>query len=99
MPRLRSKHHKGCCRRHAGLAEELGPVIEALEREGVFVRKLHTNGVAFHSPLLDGCLDALKAGGPMVRCAAEKCHPASSGAGCIVYSLCGMCRPHAEVSQ
>ena len=27
------------------------------------MRKLQTNGVAFHSPLLDGCLDGLQAGG------------------------------------
>ncbi len=26
------------------------------------MRKLQTNGVAFHSPLLDGCLDGLQAG-------------------------------------
>ena len=54
-----------CCWAHAGRAEELDPVIEGLEQEGIFVRKLQTNNVAFHSSLLDGCLDALKAGEPM----------------------------------
>ena len=39
-------------------------MVEALDKEGIFVRKLQTNNVAFHCPLLDGCLDALRAGGP-----------------------------------
>lgn len=40
-------------------------MFEALDKEGIFVRKLATNNVAFHCPLLDGCLDALRAGGPL----------------------------------
>ena len=44
-----------------GPADELRPLLEALVGQGVFVRELDTRGAAFHSPLLEPTLPALRA--------------------------------------
>ena len=46
----------------AGPAEELGSIIEDLQKEGVFVRGVETLGLAYHSPALDPLLPFLKQG-------------------------------------
>ena len=51
------------------------------------MRKLHTNNVAFHCPLLDGCLDALKAGGPETLSLVYH----MTAYGCCVEQSCRMC--------
>lgn len=51
----------------AGPATELEPLLAALKSEGVFVRKLDTQSVAYHSPALGALGAELQAGAPWPR--------------------------------
>lgn len=46
----------------AGLASELGPFLEILRGQNVFVREVETWGVAYHSPALGEAVPDLTEG-------------------------------------